>query len=80
MYDTPTYRYLISEFSFDLNLIPENDIKSLTEKIEYYIKYKPEPNWAHERDVIKKLFDFESKADQYFNIYQTLLESKIKDE
>ena len=67
------YKYLKNIYNFNIDLVDISNEKQFARRIEYYIKNNPKPNWNYEKEVIKKVMNFEDKVEKFIQIYKDLL-------
>ncbi len=68
------YRYLKNMFGFRIDLTEPGNVALLAERINYYTTTKPDTNWDYEKILIRHLFRFEAKSEEFISIYQSLLQ------
>ncbi len=71
--EIPPYQYLKNHFKFNIIMVDVNDTKKLGNQINDFINKQPTPDWTYEKTIIRKYFDFETKSEQYIQIYKKLL-------
>ncbi len=67
------YRILREKYNFGLDFVDEKDPESISEKIDHYLRHKPEPSWEEEKKVIHREFNFSNKKDNLMKIYRGLV-------
>jgi hypothetical protein len=76
--DIEPYRYLVNQFNFRVDLVDITESKTFGELIEQYIKNPTKPEFSKEKNIVRDLFDFESKYDEFRTLYQKLIEDAHK--
>ena len=76
--DIEPYRYLIRNFNFNVDLVDVTNIENFAGLLKKYIENPVIPDYTEEKKIIKDLFDFESKFDEFLDIYQNLINDANK--